>query len=106
MNIFDSIFGSARNLTSQDHAADAAQYSYQAQAQQQAARSQAQQQAFQNKMNSWNTNPYAQRNWVSHRWVFAGQPCSLQEFADHIWGPGEHEDKMLFLLTHSGPQNT
>jgi len=45
----------------------------------------------------------AQRQrWISHTWVFNGKSCSLQEFADCIW-PGEHEDKMLFLLTHSGP---
>ena len=38
-----------------------------------------------------------------HPWVFNNQPCTLQEFADHIW-PNEHEDKMLFILTHSGPK--
>ena len=35
-------------------------------------------------------------------WVFNGKSCTVQEFANMIW-PGEHEDKMLFLLTHSGP---
>ena len=45
----------------------------------------------------------AQMNrYVSHKWVFNGKPCTLHEFADAVW-PGEHEDKMLFLLTHSGP---
>jgi len=44
-----------------------------------------------------------QQRWVSHTWVFNGKPCTLQEFADAVW-PGEHEDKMLFLLTHSGPE--
>jgi hypothetical protein len=44
-----------------------------------------------------------QRRFVSHNWVFDGRPCTLQEFADAIW-PGEHEDKMLFILTHSGPK--
>jgi len=37
------------------------------------------------------------------QWVFNGKPCTLQEFADAIW-PGEHEDKMLFILTHAGPK--
>lgn len=36
------------------------------------------------------------------KWVFNGRACTVQEFANAIW-PGEHEDKMLFLLTHSGP---
>ncbi len=38
----------------------------------------------------------------THKWVFNGKACTLQEFADCIW-PDQHEDKMLFLLTHSGP---
>jgi len=37
-------------------------------------------------------------------WVFNSKPCSLQEFADCVWGTEEHPDKMLFLLTHSGPE--
>jgi len=39
----------------------------------------------------------------THKWVFNGKPCTLQQFADAIW-PEDHEDKMLFLLTHSGPK--
>lgn len=39
----------------------------------------------------------------THKWVFNGQPCSLQQFADSVWGSEDHPDKMLFLLTHSGP---
>jgi hypothetical protein len=38
----------------------------------------------------------------THQWVFNGVACTLQEFANMIW-PNEHEDKMLFILTHSGP---
>lgn len=45
-----------------------------------------------------------QARFVSHNWVFNGKPCTLQEFANAIWGEAEHEDKMLFLLTHSGPK--
>jgi hypothetical protein len=48
-------------------------------------------------------NAALQRPFVPYTWVFNGKPCSLQEFADAIW-PGEHEDKMLFILTHSGPK--
>lgn len=43
-----------------------------------------------------------QRRFVSHTWVFNGKPCTLHEFANAIW-PEDHEDKMLFILTHSGP---
>lgn len=39
----------------------------------------------------------------THKWVFNGKACTLQEFADCVWGSEPHEDKMLFLLTHSGP---
>lgn len=60
----------------------------------------AQSQAFQQSMNNWNTNPFAKTS----QWVFAGNPCTIQEFADCIWGAEEHPDKMLFLLTHSGPE--
>ena len=59
----------------------------------------AQQQAFQQQMNAYNQNPFARTS----QWVFAGTPCTIQEFADLIW-PDEHEDKMLFILTHSGPK--
>jgi|Laugrespbdmm15dd_1035085.scaffolds.fasta_scaffold96953_1 hypothetical protein len=59
----------------------------------------AQQQAFQQQMNAYNQNPFARTS----QWVFAGTPCTIQEFADKIW-PGEHEDKMLFILSHSGPK--
>jgi len=45
-----------------------------------------------------------QSRWVSHNWVFNGRPCTLHEFADAIWGKEDHEDKMLFILTHSGPK--
>ena len=38
-----------------------------------------------------------------HQWMFNGKPCTLKEFADAIW-PGEHEDKLVFLLTYSGPE--
>jgi len=48
---------------------------------------------------------YQQRRFVSHTWVFNGQPCSLHEFADAIWGTEEHPDKMLFILTHAGPKS-
>jgi len=54
--------------------------------------------AFQQSLNAFNQNPFARTS----QWVFAGAPCTIQEFADKIW-PGEHEDKMLFILTHSGP---
>jgi hypothetical protein len=54
--------------------------------------------AFNQKLNNWNKNPFAQTS----QWVFAGKQCTLQEFADQIW-PNDHEDKMLFILTHSGP---
>ena len=53
---------------------------------------QLQAQYSQAQMNRFNTS----------KWVFNGKSCTLQEFANMIW-PGEHEDKMLFLLTHSGP---
>ena len=56
-------------------------------------------QAFNQKMSNWNQNPYARPS----QWVFNNKPCSLQEFADKIWGEDEHPDKMLFILTHSGP---
>ncbi len=39
----------------------------------------------------------------NHKWVFNGKACSVEEFANCIWGQEAHEDKMLFLLTHSGP---
>ena len=55
--------------------------------------------AFNQKLNNWNKNPFAQ----SSQWTFAGKPCTITEFADLIW-PGEHEDKLVFLLTHSGPE--
>jgi len=57
-----------------------------------AQQAQAQAQYTQAQMNRFNT----------HKWVFNGKACTLQEFADCIW-PEDHEDKMLFLLTHSGP---
>jgi hypothetical protein len=44
-----------------------------------------------------------QARFTPHEWVFNGKACTLHEFADKIW-PGEHEDKMLFILTHSGPK--
>ncbi|CAB4202419.1 hypothetical protein UFOVP1369_15 [uncultured Caudovirales phage] len=46
-----------------------------------------------------------QRRFVSHNWVFDGKPCSLHEFADSIWGEEDHPDKMIFILTHSGPKS-
>jgi hypothetical protein len=45
-----------------------------------------------------------QARFTSHQWVFNSRPCTLNEFADAIWGKAEHPDKMLFLLTHSGPR--
>jgi hypothetical protein len=55
--------------------------------------------AFNQKLNNWNKNPFAQ----TAVWMFAGKSCTLQEFADLVW-PGEHEDKLVFLLTYSGPE--
>lgn len=55
--------------------------------------------AFNQKLNNWNRNPFAQ----TAVWMFAGKSCTITEFADLIW-PGEHEDKLVFLLTHSGPE--
>ena len=46
-----------------------------------------------------------QNRFVSHNWVFNGQPCSLKEFANEIWGTEDHPDKMIFILTHSGPKS-
>ena len=88
MSLFDSVFGAGAqqavfgSVNSQyDDALDASRS-----AQLQAQYSRAQQARF-------NT----------HKWVYNGRPCSLHEFADSVWGKEEHEDKMLFLLTHSGP---
>jgi len=44
-----------------------------------------------------------QSRWISHNWVYNGKPCTLHEFANCVWGKEDHPDKMLFLLTHSGP---
>lgn len=107
MSLYDMIFGSDAesglfgadtNQTGQlvNQAFNQAYNNYQAQAQL------GQQQAFNQKMMNWNTNPFA--NASPHKWVFNNRPCTLQEFADAIWGQEEHEDKMLFILTHSGPK--
>jgi len=45
----------------------------------------------------------AMKDRMQPQWVFNGKRCTLQQFADSIW-PNDHEDKMLFLLTHSGPE--
>lgn len=107
MSLYDSIFGTGQNthlgqhnMTTQlgQNAASQADYSMNTQRDQRYV-----QQAFNQALGNMNQNPYATRTWVSHPWVFNNQPCTLQEFADAVWGTGEHEDKMLFLLTHSGP---
>jgi len=108
MSLLDSVFGAGaqqamlgnntgqtQQLANQAFNAAYNQYS----SQQQASLSN----QFNQKMMNWNQNPYANRNWVSHQWVFNNKPCTLQEFADAVWGEEEHEDKMLFILTHSGP---
>lgn len=108
MSLFDSVFGAGAQQAmlgnntgqAQQHANQAFNAAYnQSSAQQQASLSN----QFNQKMMNWNQNPYANRNWVSHQWVFNNKPCTLQEFADCIWGKEEHEDKMLFILSHSGP---
>jgi hypothetical protein len=108
MSLLDSIFGAGTqstllgnntNTTSQlaNTAFNQAYNNYQAQM----ARQQGQQLAFNQALGNWNTNPYANRS--SHQWVFNNKPCTLQEFADNIWGADEHPDKMLFILAHAGP---
>ena len=100
MSLLDSVFGAGAqqamlgNTTQQqaNQAFNQAYNNYQGQA--------SLSQAFNQTMNNWNQNPFARTS----QWVFAGTPCTLQEFADSIW-PGPHEDKMLFLLTHSGPEH-
>ena len=102
MSMYDRLFGSgAANMLSrtdqdqQDQLNNAygnfAATAGQVQAAQQAS-------AFNHTLNNWNRNPFAQAN----QWMFNGKPCTLNEFADAIW-PGEHEDKLVFLLTYSGP---
>ena len=88
MSLFDSVFGAGAsqamfgiNSSQHDDALDASRS-----AQLQAQYSRAQQARF-----------------TQHQWVFNSRPCSLTEFADAVWGKEEHPDKMLFLLTHSGP---
>jgi len=89
MSIFDSLFGaginsamSSNQYAQSDDPTDAIRYA---------------QAAFQ-------YNAAQQRPFVPYTWVFNGKPCSLQEFANCVWGTEEHEDKMLFILTHSGPK--
>lgn len=105
MSLLDSIFGSGTQAgllgsnTTQtgqlaNQAFNQAYNNYQAQMGQQSLSNQ-----FNQKMMNWNQNPFAKTS----NWVFAGKPCTLEEFADAIWGSEPHEDKMLFLLTHSGP---
>jgi hypothetical protein len=101
MSLLDSVFGagaqqSMLGSSSQANAAfNQAYNNYQAQAQL------GQQAAFNQALGNWNQNPYANRS--HHQWVFNNKPCTLQEFADAVWGKAEHEDKMLFILSHSGP---
>lgn len=107
MSLLDSVFGAGaqqamlgNNIGQTQQQANTAftaaynQYS----SQQQASLSQ----AFNQKMMNWNQNPYA--NQSPHQWVFNSKPCTIHEFADAIWGQEDHEDKMLFLLAHSGPE--
>lgn len=107
MSLLDSIFGAGAQAgllggTTQqqaNQAFNAAYNQYQQQAQIGNQQGASLSQAFNQTMQRWNTNPYAETS----KWVFNGKPCTLQEFADAIWGTEEHEDKMLFLLTHAGP---
>lgn len=99
MSLFDSIFGAGAQQSMLGSQQQANQV-YQGQAG--LANQQSLSQAFNQTMMNWNQNPFA--NQSPHRWVFNNKPCTLHEFADSIWGPEEHEDKMLFLLTHSGPK--
>ena len=109
MSLFDSVFGSGAqqsmfgNTTQQqaNQAFNQAYNNYQRQAQLGSQQSLSNQ--FNHALGNMNQNPYANRNWVSHQWVFNNKPCTLHEFADAIWGKEEHEDKMLFILSHSGP---
>jgi len=111
MSLLDSVFGAGAqsamlgNNTGQtqqqaNQAFNAAYNQYQNQQMAQMGQ-QSLSQAFNQKMSNWNTNPFA--NQSQHQWVFNSKPCSLQEFANKIWGEEDHEDKMLFILTHSGP---
>jgi len=106
MSLLDNIFGAGTQagLLGQSQQANQAfnqaYNNYQAQAQlgQQASLSQ----AFQQRLGAMNQNPYANRS--PHQWVFDNKPCTLNEFADAIWGAEEHPDKMLFILAHAGPK--
>lgn len=108
MSLLDSVFGSGAQQsmlgsTTQQQANQAfnqAYNNYQAQAQ--LGQQQSLSNAFQQRLSAMNQNPYATTS--AHQWVFNNKPCSLHEFADNIWGKEEHPDKMLFLLTHSGPK--
>jgi len=105
MSLLDDIFGSGAQQNMLGSSSQATQAFNQAynnyQAQGQLGSQQSLSNNFQQRLQGWNQNPYAGRS--HHKWVFDNKPCSLQEFADHIWGEAEHEDKMLFILTHSGP---
>ena len=108
MSLYDSVFGPGQTAVSQSQynqnaaAAQLGQTEYSMNAQRD---KKYVQQAFNQALSNMNQNPYATQNWSNHSWVFNNQPCTLQEFADCIW-PGESEDKMLFILTHSGPKST
>ena len=108
MSLYDSVFGpglnaaAAQSQCNQNAAAQLGQAEYSMNAQRD---KKYVQQAFNQALSNMNQNPYATQNWSNHSWVFNNQPCTLQEFADCIW-PGESEDKMLFILTHSGPKST
>lgn len=56
----------------------------------------------------------AQRDLINHyfrthnsrtqpQWVFAGEALTLEAFAQRIW-PTDCEERMLFILTHSGTE--
>lgn len=99
MSLLDGLFGAGAQqamLGGTTQQSNQAYNNYQSQASNQQSLSQ----AFNQTMMNWNQNPFARTS----QWVFAGTPCTLEEFADRIWGAEPHEDKMLFLLTHSGPE--
>jgi len=110
MSLLDSVFGSGAQQamigsTTQQQANQAFNQAYNQYQAQQSLSNQ-----FNQVLSNMNQNPYAQHQAqyaggrYQAQWVFAGKPCTLQEFADAIWGTEDHEDKMLFLLTHSGPK--
>lgn len=106
MSLLDSVFGAGAQAGLLGQSQQANQAFNQAynnyQSQGQLGQQQSLSNAFQKQMVNWNQNPYATTS--AHQWVFNNKPCTLNEFADAIWGKEEHPDKMLFILANSGPQ--